>query len=211
MQGTPALACVRFSPDGGEIGRGRFRQRSLRDRRRRSRKARPLNATAKTFVLLLTEMTIASSPLRVARGDLHLFDPISGRLLSDHALHRGRIHDVAFHRQSNAAVCVAEDGTVTVFDTENRQLKQRIPVTTGKLFAVAILNSQLVAVAGSDNLIRIVNTDEGNVIRKLEGHAGSVSDAGLQRRSALLGQLRRNAPTMVDRRHRVVGTADCRR
>ena len=47
--------------------------------------------------------------------------------------------------------------------------------TTGKLFAVAILNRQLIAVAGSDNMIRIVNTDDGTVIRKLDGHAGSVS------------------------------------
>ena len=108
-------------------------------------------------------------------GDLHLFDPQSGRLLSEHPLHRARIHDVAFHQQANTAVCVAEDGTVTVFDTENQRVIHQISVTTGKLFAISVLDSQRVAVAGSDNLIRIINTDEGKVIRELVGHAGSVS------------------------------------
>jgi WD40 repeat protein len=105
---------------------------------------------------------------------LHLFDP-GGGLVSDHPLHKGRIHEIAFHRQANTAICVSEDGDVTVFDTEHRRLLHRIPVTTGKLFSVAVLNSQLVAVAGSDNVIRVVNTDEGTVVRELEGHAGSVS------------------------------------
>ena len=174
-------------------------------------KALTLNAIARIFALLLTEMTIASLPSRGASGDLHLFDTESGRLLGDHALHRGRIHDVAFHRQSNTAVCVAEDGTVTVFDTENRQLKKRIAVTTGKLFAVAILNSQLVAVAGSDNLIRIVNTDDGNVIAQIGRTCRQRFCADLQRRNDLLGQLRRNVAKMVGRRNRLVGAADRRR
>jgi WD40 repeat protein len=96
-------------------------------------------------------------------------------LVSDHPLHKGRIHDIAFHRQSNHAICVSEDGEVTVYDTENRRLIHRISVTTGKLFSVAILDSQLVAVAGSDNVIRVVNTDDGSVVRELRGHTGSVS------------------------------------
>jgi WD40 repeat protein len=52
-------------------------------------------------------------------------------------------------------------------------------VASGKLFAVAILDPQLIAVAGSDNVIRVVNTDDGTVIRKLEGHVGSVSTLAL--------------------------------
>lgn len=174
MQGTPALSCVRFSPDGAEMAAVGFDNEVFI--------IGPHNRQNPVFQCDCTDLRAVAyrddnRVLAVAgrSGDLHLFDPVSGRLLSDHALHRGRIHGVTFHRQSNAAVCVAEDGSVSVFDTEHKQLRQRIHVTTGKLFAATILNSQLIAVAGSDNLIRIVNTDDGSVIRNLEGHSGSVS------------------------------------
>lgn len=174
MQGTPALACVRFSPDGRELAAVGFGNevfiigRGMQATPEFECDCRDLRAVAyrdDNRVLAIAGRS----------GDLHLFDVASGLLLGDHALHRSRIHDIAFHRQSNSIVCVSDDGSVTVFDTESRRLRQRLAVTTGKLFAVAILSSQLVAVAGSDNVIRIVNTDEGAVVRTLEGHAGSVS------------------------------------
>lgn len=174
MQGTPALSRVRFSPDGGELAAVGFGN-EVAIIGRRDRQSPIFECDCKDLRAVAYRDDNRVLAVAGRSGDLHLFDPISGRRLSDHALHSGRIHDLAFHRQSNTAVCVAEDGTVTVFDTENRQLKQRIAVTTGKLFAIAIINSQLVAVAGSDNLIRIVNTDDGQVIRTLEGHSGSVS------------------------------------
>ena len=174
MQGTPALARVQFSPSGAEIAAVGF-DNEVFVIGKVGQQSPHFECDCKDLRAVAYRDDNRVLAVAGRSGDLHLFDTESGRLLGDHALHRGRIHDVAFHRQSNTAVCVAEDGTVTVFDTENRQLKKRIAVTTGKLFAVAILNSQLVAVAGSDNLIRIVNTDDGNVIGKLAGHAGSVS------------------------------------
>jgi WD40 repeat protein len=174
MQSTPALSRVRFSPDGATLAAVGFdNEVFVIGKRDQQSPIFECDCNDLRAVAYRDDNRVLAVAGR--SGDLHLFDPISGRVLSEHSLHRGRIHDLAFHRQSNTAVCVGEDGTVTVFDTESRQLKQRIPVTTGKLFAIAILNSHLVAVAGSDNLIRIVNTDDGHVIRKLEGHSGSVS------------------------------------
>jgi WD40 repeat protein len=178
IQETPALARVRFSPDGSELAAVGFANevyvlgRSDRERRIFRCNCNDLRAVAYRDDNQLLAVAGRS-------GDLHLFDPQSGLLLSDHALHRGRIHDIAFHRQTNVAVCVAEDGCVTLFDTANRRLVRRIPVASGKLFAVAVLDPQLIAVAGSDNVIRVVNTDDGTVIRKLEGHVGSVSTLAL--------------------------------
>jgi WD40 repeat protein len=174
MQGTPALACVRFSADGGEMAAVGFdNEVFLIGQGDQQRPIFQCDCKDLRAVAYRDDNRVLAVAGR--SGDLHLFDPRSGRLLSDHSVHRTRIHDIAFHRQANTAVCVAEDGSVTVFDTETLRLIHRIPVTTGKLFAISVLDSQLVAVAGSDNLIRIVNTDDGTVVRELDGHAGSVS------------------------------------
>ena len=176
LSGTPALTCVRFSPEGDEMAAVGFGAEVFRIGR--------TEAEQTTFRCEGTDLRAVAyrddgAMLAVAgrSGGLNLFDLASGVGVS-HPLHDGRIHGVAFHYNSPRAVCVADDGRVTVFDTQNRELIHRVAVTTGKLFAVAVLNSQLVAVAGSDNIVRIVNTDDGTLIRRLEGHSGSVSALG---------------------------------
>ena len=174
MQGTPALACVRFSPDGSEMAAVGFGN-ELYLIGRRSQQQPILKCDCRDLRAVAYRDDNRVLAVAGRSGDLHLVDPRSGQLLGDHPLHEARIHDIAFHRQANTAICVGEDGMVTVFDTENRQLIHRIPITTGRLFCVAILNSHLIAVAGSDNVIRVVNTDDGKLCRRLAGHAGSVS------------------------------------
>lgn len=108
-------------------------------------------------------------------GDLHLFDLQSGQLASEIPLHRGRIQDLVFDTQTARVICVSDDGDATVLDSHTGHLIHRIPVTTSKLFAVAVIGDQLAATAGSDNEIRILNTERGEVVRTLPGHYGSVS------------------------------------
>ncbi len=174
MQGTPALARVRFSPDGHEIAAVGFDNGVFLIGKKDTRK--PI-FECDCDDLRAVAYRDDNRALAIAgrSGELHVLDPADGKLLGEYPIHQGRINDVMFHHQSNSAVCVGDDGNVTVFETSDQQLLHRIPVTTGKLFAVAILTSQLVAVAGSDNVIRIVNTDEGFVGRTLQGHTGSVS------------------------------------
>jgi WD40 repeat protein len=173
MRGTPALARVRYSPDGNQMAAVGFdNQVFIIGRADREQPVMRCNCKDLRAVAYRDDSQLLAVAGR--SGDLHLFDPQSGQLLGQHSIHRSRIHDVAFHKQSNVVVSVAEDGDVVLFDTVQGKPLRRIHVTTGKLFTLAILDAQLIAVAGSDNLIRIVNTDDGTVIRKLNGHAGSV-------------------------------------
>lgn len=174
MPGSPAIARVRFAADGSEMAAVGFNTNIyLIGKRKRLRSVLRCDCNDLRAVAYRDDNGVIAVAGR--NGDLHLYDFETGNLISEHSLHQGRIHDITFHRGGNAAVCVGEDGTVTVFDTNAKKLLQRISVTTGKLFAVAILNSQLVAVAGSDNDIRVVNTDNGAITRTLTGHRGSVS------------------------------------
>jgi WD40 repeat protein len=173
MSGTPSLSCVRFAPGGNElaavgfgsavylIGQGQARQRTFQC------DGADLRAVAYRDDGRMLAVAGRS-------GNLNLFD-FDQDTHTQHPIHDGRIHAIAFHHQSTRLIGVAEDGCMSVFDTQTKELVQRASVTTGKLFAVAVLNSQLAAVAGSDDMIRIVSTEDGTTIRRLEGHEGSVS------------------------------------
>lgn len=174
MGGTPALACVRFSPSGKEMAAVGFdNQVFLIGHSSRSRP--PLRCECPDLRAVAYRDDEKVLAVGGRSGELFLFDPVSGDLTGKYGLHEGRIHAAVFHRQANTVVCVGEDGQATVFDTQGRQLLQQIPVASGKLFAAAVVSSQVVAVAGSNNSISLINTDDGRVIRELTGHAGSVS------------------------------------
>ncbi|KAA1261832.1 WD domain, G-beta repeat [Rubripirellula obstinata] len=186
MEGTPAMARVRFSPSGGEMAAVGFdnevyimgRRASANSSRDQASGSPIRRATMLCECRDLRAVSYSDDETLLAiagrSGDLHLFDVESGRLVGEHPIHSGRIDDLAFARGSNLAISVGEDGRIVSFDTAAEKIVRRTKVTSGKLFAIAMLDSQLAAVAGSDNVIRIVNIDSGKVVRSLEGHLGSV-------------------------------------
>lgn len=186
MEGTPAMARVRFSPSGGEMAAVGFDnevyiigRRASQNRSGSQANKRPIRrATMLCECRDLRAVSYSDDETLLAiagrSGDLHLFDVESGQLVGEHPIHSGRIDDLAFARGSNLAISVGEDGRIVSFDTAAEEIIRRTKVTSGKLFAIAMLDSQLAAVAGSDNVIRIVNIDSGKVVRSLEGHRGSV-------------------------------------
>ena len=188
LGGTPALARVCFHPTLNEIAAVGFDHEVFiingekRGKPRKTHRSRKLICHCRD----LRTVTYRDDGQLIAvagrSGDLHLFDADSGAMLVDKNIHRGRINDAVFARQSNRLVTVGDDGFLCVFDTGRRKTIQRQRITTGKLFSIAVLTSQLVAVAGSDNDIRLVNIDNGNTVRTLQGHRGSIptlaSDGG---------------------------------
>lgn len=120
-------------------------------------------------------------------GEIELFElpgeqPIAvGRLVPEassagrYPLHRRRIRAIGFQPDGQTLVTAGEDGVVCRFDTETRQEISRLRVTRGRLFALAIIDESYIAVAGSDNAVRIFDTDVDRVIHEFSGHTGSVA------------------------------------
>ncbi len=174
MQDTPAIACARFSPNGWVIAAVGF--------------ASDIYIIGKDGADL-PHLSCGCSDLRAVAfrddgellavggrsGELHLFDMRTGELAKHVAIHEGRIRDMVFGHGSNHLVSVGEDASVIVYDTLGMVEKHRVELPGGRCFSVAVIDSQHVAVAGSDNVIRIVNTDEGRIVSSLTGHDGSVS------------------------------------
>lgn len=172
LAAAPALTCVRFSPAGAFLTAVGFDNRVFF-----IGKEHQQDVTCDCKDLRAVAFRDDGMVLAVGgrSGNLHLFDPRDGEPLGIYPVHRGRIHGIYFQRDSNLAITVGEDGYVNVFDSRNRAVKHQIAVTTGRVFTIAHVDSQRVAVAGSDNSIRIVNTDSGKVEHRLEGHQGSIA------------------------------------
>ena len=173
MTDAPALACVRFSPDGSEMAAVGF-DNAVYILGAKNRKRPVFRCDCRDLRCVAYRDDNKVLAVAGRSGDLHLFDPVTCELISEHTLHRGRVHSMSFHRDSNVVVTVGEDGQLVVFDTERRNELRRIKVSSGKLFSVAVIDSQHVAVAGADNTVRIVNTDDGTVTQNLSGHRGSI-------------------------------------
>ncbi|MAI35501.1 MAG: hypothetical protein CBE00_12760 [Planctomycetaceae bacterium TMED240] len=182
VAGSPALAEVTFAPDSSGLAAVGFESAVFLlgngENQRVSLKCACQDLRAVRYRDDAAVLAVAGRC-----GTLHLFDSETGEC-EEHRLHAARIRDIAFLPSGNIAICVAEDGFVSVFDTSGVQPTRRFRAMTGKLFAVTILNSELVAVAGSDNVIRIIDWEKGQVVRRLEGHTGSV--VALDAQSGLL-------------------------
>ncbi len=175
IQGTPALACVRFSPDGREIAAVGFENKVYLITRQN--RANQPQAECDCTDLRAVDYSGDGKLLAVAgrSGDLHLFDRATNKLIDEYRIHTGRIHDLKFNGLSPVIVTAGEDGYVVMFDTDVRKPIGRIGVTTGKLFSVCILDRQHLAVAGSDNMIHIVNVALGHAVERIDGHTGSIA------------------------------------
>lgn len=178
LEGTPALARVRFAPSGDEMAAVGFDNEVYVMGRRAGSVGKNQRATMLCDCRDLRAVAYSDDETQLAiagrSGDLHLFDLQTGKLAGEHAIHGGRIDDLVFAPNSHLAISVGEDGRLVSFDTKRQKVVHRTKITSGKLFTLAMLDSRLAAVAGSDNVIRVVNIDDGTVVRSLQGHQGSV-------------------------------------
>jgi WD40 repeat protein len=168
----PALYRVRFSPDGAQLAAIGFHSQLMMfgaagQVRVESRCKDPRG-------LAYDE---AGRRLAVVGkgGKLWVLDPRSGESLNEIDLTTSRVRDLAFLPETTCVVVVGEDGTVSVADIETGQQVRRIDLLPCKLFVIAAIDRDRVAVAGSDNRIRIVNCQSGQVVEHLDGHQGSIN------------------------------------
>lgn len=172
--GSPALACVRFAPGGDSLAAVGFDDEVFLLGGRAEKRPR-LHCGCTDLRAIAYRGDGQLLVVGGRSGELHFFDMKSHQLLGAEPVHQGRIRDITFHHDGSTLVSVGEDGLVGVVNAHRRQVLHRIQVAQSRLFAVALVDSQHVAVAGSDNLIRIVNTDRGEIVRTLKGHRGSIA------------------------------------
>ncbi len=108
-------------------------------------------------------------------GHVNLYDPRTGEFLDEFDLHAGRIRDCDFTDDGEHLLTVGEDGAAILFNLKKAEVVRRIDLLPCKLFTLSRITDKRVAVAGSDNRIRIVDFESGLVVTHLDGHRGSIS------------------------------------
>ena len=174
MTGTPVLACIRFAPGGDEMAAVGFSREVFLIGRNQANEQPKLECDCSDLRAVAYRDDGKFLAVAGRNGDLHLFDRTSGHV-TYFKLHYGRVQALEFVKDSHLLVSAGEDGNVVLFDTKTQTEVRRIQVTGGKLFSVTVLDRDYLAVAGSDNVIRIINMQLGRVIEELNGHTGSIA------------------------------------
>lgn len=168
----PAIFDLRFAPDGNQLAAVGFdTQLMLFDNSQRP----SLHCDCSDLRAVAYNATGDRLAVVGRSGKLHLFNPQSGQEIGEFAIHASRVRDVVFLPGTNQAVTVGEDGAATVFDLESYQVTRKIDFLPCKLFTVVAIDKSTVAVAGSDNRIRLVNVTTGDVRGHIDVHNGSIN------------------------------------
>lgn len=111
-------------------------------------------------------------------GSIHIWDTTTGDELLHKKLHSSRITNVSFSTDGNAVSSVSQDRRLVRYDLVKQEVRMDRELAKTKLMSLCLINDQLVAVAGSDNSIRLYDSVIDDVVAKLEGHVGTVSVMG---------------------------------
>ena len=196
ISGTPALARVAFEPTASGAGTSRliavgFTEQIFRLGRNGS-STRPLRCEHGDLRAVAHDSrgrmfvggrggTVHVYPGQTQRTVAVSMKSRSGGEQSRCQTNSGAINDLAVMPSSGGVVCVCDHGTVAWYDTDDNRVTTRIAIGCGRLFAIEPIDSHRVAVAGSDDTIRIVDFSREKVTRKLKGHHGSVVDLAMIR------------------------------
>ena len=108
-------------------------------------------------------------------GGIRVWDVESGTLLLDKHFHSSKVFTAAFSADGNAITSAGKDRHLIRYDLVTEQVTLDREIETTKLMSMCLINDNVVAVAGSDNSIRLYDFLADGVIANLHGHFGSVA------------------------------------
>lgn len=172
LDDLPTLFCVRFSPDGKQLAAVGFDSELMLF----GTSSQPeLHCRCTDLRGVAYDAIGGRLAVSGRSGTMYLYDPHNAHQLGEFPIHTSRVRDMVFLPGTELAATVAEDGAATIFDLNQYRVIKRIDLLPCKLFTVAAIDRTQIAVAGSDNRIRIVDCVSGKIIDHFDGHQGSIS------------------------------------
>ena len=107
-------------------------------------------------------------------GTVRVWEVASGKQAAEYKVHRQRIRSLQYNALGQILSC-GDDQVVALTDPFQPAASVQLPRLSAKLFAVTLLEDQLCATSGSDNLISIWNLSTRELVGTLKGHTGTVS------------------------------------
>ncbi len=107
-------------------------------------------------------------------GWIRVWDTKTGKLVKQFRPHTQRLRSLEFTADNRIVSC-GDDQRVQISEFMNENRPITLPRHPAKLYDVAILDADMLAVSGSDNLIHIWKIAESEKLGTLSGHTGTVS------------------------------------
>lgn len=107
-------------------------------------------------------------------GTIRVWDMSNNRSVAQFKAHKKRIRSIEF-TSDGKVVSAGDDQVVRVTDPLRPNTSKSFPRHAAKLYSTAILDGNLLAIGGSDNLIHVWNLNDFQEVGPLKGHTGTVS------------------------------------
>ncbi|MCA9157435.1 MAG: WD40 repeat domain-containing protein [Planctomycetales bacterium] len=108
-------------------------------------------------------------------GEICVWDTGTGAELAHYRQHSRRVFTAAFSADGTTVTSVGEDRRLIRFQIESQQVIFDQEVARGKLMSMCLINDNMVAAAGADNSIVLVDVQSNQVVAQLNGHTGTVA------------------------------------
>jgi WD40 repeat protein len=108
-------------------------------------------------------------------GSIRLIATSNGHVIRDVAAHRQRVRALSFSADGAYLASSGEDRLVHVLPLADAARSVTLPARGAKVLALAFYGPQQLAVAGSDNLIRLWDVAEQRETGVLAGHSGTIA------------------------------------
>ncbi len=108
-------------------------------------------------------------------GVVRVWDWQSDRHPLEQSIHQDRIRSISFSENDSVVSTVGEDRRFVRYQLNPGQILVERKIAGGRLLSMTNIDAETIAVAGSDNTIRLIEIRTGNEINRLHGHDGSVA------------------------------------
>ncbi|MCC7336144.1 MAG: WD40 repeat domain-containing protein [Pirellulaceae bacterium] len=108
-------------------------------------------------------------------GEICVWDTSTGAELAHYRQHSRRVFTAAFSADGSTVTSVGEDRRLIRFQIESQQVIFDQEVARGKLMSMCLINDDMVAAAGADNSIVLVDVQSNQAVAQLNGHTGTVA------------------------------------
>ena len=108
-------------------------------------------------------------------GKLRVWNTATGELEQEQSAHKQRIRTVVFSPDGKHIASSGEDRVVRVWKLDGGDQGFVLPDRSAKVLAIAFVSPDVLATAGTDNLVRLWDLASRTEIAKLAGHVGSVA------------------------------------
>ncbi len=124
-------------------------------------------------------LTFSSNGRQLASGGrdgvVRVWDWQSDHQPLEQLIHRDRIRSISFSENDSIITTVGEDRRFVRYQFQSGQILVEKKIAGGRLLSMTSIDPETIAVAGSDNTIRLIEISTGNEINRLHGHDGSVA------------------------------------